>query len=218
MAANTSAADRALIERGLAALKLAPAPGRLAALTCYLTELERWNRSFGFVKAEGEALIVRHLFDSLAGLPVLAGWGHDLAAVDVGSGAGFPGLPLAIFLPDWRFSLLERSPRRAAFLRNVQILCGLKNVRVLEQELALVQETFDVATFRAFTPLGRRLPELLRILVPGGYLAAYKGRLSRIEAELAPLGGQALDLSVEPLSVPFLAEERHLVVIRRKEA
>jgi 16S rRNA (guanine527-N7)-methyltransferase len=207
--------QRTLIEQGLRALDIPADPGRLSCLFRYLAELERWNRSFGFVKAEGEALIVRHLFDSLAGLAVLERLGPGLKAVDVGSGAGFPGLPLAIFLPDWRFHLLERSSRKAAFLRNVLILCKLDNARVLERELAGLEMEFDLVTFRAFAPLGRELPELLRILRPGGHVAAYKGKRSRIEAELEAVRGRGLEISVEVLSVPLLDEERHLVVIRK---
>ena len=206
---------KALLERGLSALKISAGSSRLSSLLAYLAALERWHRPFGFVKAEGEELVVRHLFDSLAGLPVLKRLGRELTVVDVGSGAGFPGLPLAIFLPAWRFSLLERSPRRAAFLRTVLILCKLKNARVLEQDLAGVKESFDVVTFRAFAPLDRQLGKLLRILTPGGHLVAYKGKRSRIEAELASVRGRGLELSVHALAVPFLAEERHLVVIRK---
>jgi 16S rRNA (guanine527-N7)-methyltransferase len=214
-ARNGSGVDSGLLKRGLQALRIPADPERLKVLALYLGELGRWNRAFGFVKAEGRDLIVRHLFDSLAGLDVLKGLGRNLRAIDVGSGAGFPGLPLAVFLPGWSFCLLERSGRRAAFLRNAVILCKLDNVRVLELDLREVKESFDVATFRAFAPLSRQLPDLLRILAPGGRVAAYKGRRERIEAELARLGG-GVRVSVKNLSVPFLDEERHLVLISEK--
>jgi len=216
VARNVSGVDSGLLKRGLQALQIPADPERLEALTRYLGELERWNRTFGFVKAEGRDLIVRHLFDSLAGLDVLQDLGRNLKAVDVGSGAGFPGLPLAVFLPGWSFSLLERSVRRAAFLRNAVILCKLDNVRVLELDLKEVKESFDVVTFRAFAPLSRQLPDLLRILAPGGRVAAYKGKKERIEAELACLGGEGIRVSLKNLSVPFLDEERHLVLISEK--
>jgi 16S rRNA (guanine(527)-N(7))-methyltransferase RsmG len=114
---------------------------------------------------------------------VLARLSPRRTVLDVGSGAGFPGLPLALFLEDSRFVLLERSARKAAFLGNVVALLGLANVRVLEMQLSGLEERFDLVTFRAWSPLDRELPALRRVLAPGGTIAAYKGRRQRIEAE-----------------------------------
>src|SRR4030042_1470697 len=197
-------------------------PARLQALERYRLELELWNRRYGFVKASGNQLVVRHFLDSLAGLPVLARLSPRRTVLDVGSGAGFPGLPLALFLEDSRFTLLERSARKAAFLGNVVALLGLTNVRVLEMQLRGLEERFELVTFRAGRPLDRELPALRRVLAPGGVIAAYKGRRERIEAELRAAGvsaGEAgrspLEAAVVPLRVPFLeGEERHLVLVR----
>src|SRR4030042_2333379 len=104
-----------LLAEGLGRLAIDCPPARLQALERYRLELELWNRRYGFVKASGNQLVVRHFLDSLAGLPVLARLSPHRTVLDVGSGAGFPGLPPALFLEDSRFVLLEGSPRKAAF-------------------------------------------------------------------------------------------------------
>jgi 16S rRNA (guanine527-N7)-methyltransferase len=208
-------AAAALLAEGLGRLAIDCPPARLQALERYRRELELWNRRYGFVKASGDGLVVRHFLDSLAGLPVLARLSPRATVLDVGSGAGFPGLPLALFLEDSRFVLLERSARKAAFLGNVVALLGMTNVRVLERELRVLEERFDLLTFRAWSPLDRELPAVRRLLAPGGVIAAYKGRRARIEAELRAAGLSAGEAEVVPLRVPFLeGEERHLVLLR----
>ncbi len=202
-----------LLAEGLQRLGVGCPPARLEALERYRLELERWNRRYGFVKASGKDLVVRHFLDSLAGLPVLAGLPRRRTVLDVGSGAGFPGLPLALFLEGSQVALLERSARKAAFLSNVAALLGLGNVRVLERELRGLQERFELITFRAFSPLARELPGLRRVLAPGGWIAAYKGRRERIDQELAQAGLASWEAKVVALEVPFLQEERHLVLL-----
>jgi 16S rRNA (guanine527-N7)-methyltransferase len=204
-----------LLVQGVRRLGLGATEQQLARLEAFRVELERWNSTYGFVKASGRELVVRHFLDSLAGLPRIAALQPRRRVLDVGSGAGFPGLPLAIFLPDSFFTLLERSARKAAFLRTAAIRLELGNVSVEERQLVELHERFSVITFRAWSPLGRReLEELAARLEPGGVIAAYKGRRERIRAEAAAAGLREEDLAVEPLAVPFLREERHLVILR----
>jgi 16S rRNA (guanine527-N7)-methyltransferase len=212
------AAAAQLLAEGLKRLGVDCPPERLEALERYRLELERWNRRYGFVKASGRELVVRHFLDSLAGLPVLSRLSPRRTVLDVGSGAGFPGLPLALFLQNSQVALLERSARKAAFLANVVALLGLGNVRVLETDIRTLKERFDLVIFRAWSPLDRELPALRRVLAPEGRIAAYKGRRERIDQELAQAGlaaGRSLAKpAVVRLEVPFLAEERHLVLLR----
>jgi 16S rRNA (guanine527-N7)-methyltransferase len=203
-----------LLVRGLERLGIAWTQGQLEELQAYRAELERWNRGYGFVKASGKELVVRHFLDSLAGLPVIAGLSPRRTILDVGSGAGFPGVPLAVFLQECTVTLLERSAKRAAFLDNVVLLLGLRHVRVEQRQLAELSERFDLVTFRAFTPLDRDLPGLIRAASPEGHLVAYKGRRERIRRELEAAGIPEAQAEVAPLHVPFLDEERHLVVLR----
>ena len=142
-------------------------------------------------------------------------WGGVL---DVGSGAGFPGIPLAIALPGVRFTLLERSGRKCAFLENCRALLGLANVTVLPADLSAATGAYDVITFRAVAPLDRFLADLARSKVAWRSIAAYKGRRDRIDEELAALGPAARGAEVVRLAVPFVDEERHLVVLRSRQA
>jgi 16S rRNA (guanine527-N7)-methyltransferase len=195
---------------------------QLLKVQVFLDELERWNRKYGFVARSNSVhpgigrkqLIVRHVLDSLAAWSMVKALDRRKQIADVGSGAGFPGIPLAIFLPESRFTLLEPSARKSAFLRNAAILADLPNVEVVETRLEDVERRFDLVVFRAFSPLSRAsLAELERILEPDGVIVAYKGKRSRIEEELAGLDAESLD--VVPVQVPFLKEERHLVIISR---
>jgi 16S rRNA (guanine527-N7)-methyltransferase len=204
--------------QGLERLGIRSTTVQLRQLESYRHELERWNRTFGFVKAEGEELVVRHFLDSLAGLGAIAELAGAGRIADVGSGAGFPGVPLAIMLPRATLTLVEPASRKAAFLRGVAILLELGNVTVAEKQLRELQGPFDLVTFRAFRPLAaRELTGLRRLLAPGGAIVAYKGRRERVAAELRQIGlaGAGADrVKVVALRVPFLEEERHLVVLR----
>ena len=211
---------------GLAALGIREGAGEL--LERYLGELERWNAKYGFVKATAEELVTKHALDSIAGAPIVArlcaGESAEAArpaVLDVGSGAGFPGIPLAIALPGIGFTLLERSAKKCAFLENCRALLGLANVRVLQADLVSAsggveprpRGAYDVVTFRAVAPLDRFLADLARSQIAWRYVVSYKGRRDRIDEELSALGPAARGAEVLPLPVPFVDEERHLVVI-----
>ncbi len=202
-----------LLRKGIERLGIPASEAQITQLTTYLTELERWNRTYSFVKASGAELVVRHLLDSLAAWRTISEISQREQIVDVGSGAGFPGVPLAVFLLDSRFTLLEPSAKKCAFLRNVAILGGLRNLQVVEARLEQLEGTFDVIVFRAFSPLARKLPSLKRVLEPGGCIVAFKGRRARIDEELRAAGLSGDQVVIEPLQVPFLSEQRHLVIV-----
>ncbi len=203
-----------LLEEGVALLGLRSDAELVARLGAYLREIELWNRRVDLVGASGGDLVVRHVLDSLAGAETLRGLPRSSVA-DVGSGAGFPGIPLAMALPDARFTLIERSSTRAAFLRNAVALCGLsERVEVREVDLAREVGRYDVVTFRALGGLGKVIEPLSRITRPGGAMVAYKGRSETIAEEIESLPARRWRIEIVPLSVPFLAEERHLVVVK----
>lgn len=202
-----------VLEEGLAQLDIPFKVEQLAKLHVFLQELERWNKAYGFVKAAGQQLIIRHVLDSLSALWKISALPRRERVVDVGSGAGFPGIPLAVFLADSRFTLLEPSAKKAAFLRNVAILAHLDNVEVEEARLEDVKRRFDLVVFRAFTPLNREIDALRRILEPSGVIIAYKGKRARILEELNKAGLSPKQARIEAVEVPFLNEERHLVIL-----
>jgi 16S rRNA (guanine527-N7)-methyltransferase len=190
-------------------------------LNKYIEEIELFNPAYGLVgTGDRRELVVKHILDSLAPLghilSLLEPAGPEAALADVGSGAGLPGIPLAIALPEHPVTLIERKGRRAAFLRNTQAVLALPNLAVEEGPMEQAAPgRFRVVVFRAFRPLDRAvLPGLFRLLEPGGVLAAYKGRRAAVEAELGALRNEAGSGQVLPVLVPFLEEERCLVVIR----
>ena len=209
------------LSEGMRRLGIPFDPDRLIRIQMFLEELERWNRRHGFVgrgerkdgKIDRKQLIVRHVLDSLAAWGTIRGIEPRRRVADVGSGAGFPGVPLAVFLPDSHFTLLEPSAKRAAFLRNAAILAGLENVEVEEIRLEQVRCRFDLVVFRAFSQLNRALTDLRRIVERNGVIVAFKGKRSRVDEELAACGLDEESVRIIPLRVPFLAEERHLIVL-----
>lgn len=214
-----TAGDREALAAGLVELGMEPAGPLLDALARYADEIELWNPRLKLVAASGRELVVRHLLDSVAGVAVLRERGlldGVRMAADLGSGAGLPGIPAALVLPDVQVSLVERSGRRAGFLRNAVATLRLANARVMEADVARYAGPAHLVMHRAFRPLdAETLRVSMRPLVFGGVLCAYKGRRAAIEEELAALGRDSGFASVLPVTVPFLGEERHIVVIRK---
>jgi 16S rRNA (guanine527-N7)-methyltransferase len=214
--------SEALLKDGLAVLGIEDSEGRiLPLLERYVEEIELFNPAYGLVKVKDrEELIVKHILDSLAPINIIRNLFQGRASfnvADIGSGAGLPGIPLAVCLPNAAFTLVERMGRRAGFLRDAVAVLGLPNVTVEEAEMEKIaltgEEGFDLIVFRAFKPLDSALLKgLFAILKPSGFLAAYKGRMQAVEEEM---GGLNLSWEVIPLEVPFLAEERHLVLIKQ---
>ena len=206
-------------------------------LTHYIDEIERFNPAYGLVKTSGrEELILRHILDSLAPLGHIArilyppDVRHEAPPrsrlADAGSGAGLPGIPLGICLPEVEITLIERMGRRANFLRNTLAALALSHITVEETELERAPPgRFDAVVFRALRPLSPALVKnIRRLLKPGGTAAAWKGRRAAAETELAALGGENGGTSgggksggtgtIIPIAVPFLEEERCLVLFQ----
>ncbi|MGD0724643.1 MAG: 16S rRNA (guanine(527)-N(7))-methyltransferase RsmG [Spirochaetia bacterium] len=208
----------AVLREGLAQLGIMPAEPAQALLEKYIAEIERWNPRFGLVKYDGrQELIVKHVLDSLSAWTALREAASEAGAVlDVGSGAGFPGIPLAIALPDITFTLLERMARRAAFLETCAILLGLSRVKVIQSDLAVMTGEFDVVTCRAVAPLARLLEDIGRSAIRWRAIVAYKGKQERAREEIEEverLMPGRFSLSLRPLRTPFLDEERCLAVL-----
>ena len=199
----------------------------------YSAEIELHNPAWGLVgTADHQELIIKHMLDSLAPLGIIrrllpesalaASAGETPQIADIGSGAGLPGIPLAIALPHITFTLVERMSRRANFLRNAQTALGLSNIIIEEGEMEKTGRKpemagrFALVVFRAFRSLEPKIiKRLFRFCGEGGMLAAYKGRREKIETEMAALEHCAGNWNIIPCPVPFLAGERHLLVIRK---
>ena len=196
-----------------------PDPDRAQRLLeLFLDELERWNPRFGLVKAaDRHELVTRHVLDSLAAWrEVSAAAPADSGSVlDVGSGAGFPGVPLAVALPGLSFTLLERMSRRAAFLKTCGVLLNLPRLRVLCDELSGIDGDYDVVTFRAVAPVDRFLRDAARSRIRWRTVVAYKGREDRAQQEIEEarrVAGESLHLRCVRIRSPGREEERCLIV------
>jgi len=209
-----------LLDAGLARLGFPVSTEQHERFHTYLSEIKMWNPTHGLVHATGADLVTRHVLDSAAGAPILL---RELSPgsriIDAGSGAGLPGVPLAILMPEHRFILVERSARRVGFLRNALAACRIRNATVSEEQIEDVDVRADAVTCRAYHPLTPDLLEVFtRVLKKDGFIAAYKGSLARIQTEVGWMTDsmkENLRVSIESIEVPGLDEERHMVVIRR---
>jgi 16S rRNA (guanine527-N7)-methyltransferase len=210
MSATIDGGVRTELEAGLAALGLAPALAE--PLLAYLALLDRWNRTYNLTAIrDPREMVSRHLLDSLAMHPyVQAG-----TLADLGTGAGLPGIPLAIAQPALQVTLVESNGKKARFMREALRTLGLDNARVAEARIEALDRpgAFDAITARALATLPLILELGGDLLAPGGTLLAMKGAVPIDEIAALPAGWQVE--RIEPLQVPGLAAERHLVVVGR---
>jgi 16S rRNA (guanine527-N7)-methyltransferase len=203
-----SSADE--LERGLAALGLKMRAEELTRFERYLDLLEKWNRVYNLTAIRSrERMVTHHLLDSLAIVPHVKG----PRVLDVGSGAGLPGIPLAIANAELRVTLLDSNHKKAAFLHQAVAELGLKNAAVEAERVESWQTgaRFETIVSRAFSELGEFVAAAGRLLAPGGIIAAMKGVHPVEEIERMPGGFQVV--TVVKLAVPELDAERHLVIV-----
>ena len=201
------------LRAGIDALALDLGAEAEAKLRRYLGLLAKWNRTYNLTAVRDEAEMVGvHLLDSLAVLPHL---GNISSLADVGSGAGLPGIPLALARPELQVTLIESSQKKASFLQQAKIELELANVGIhcgrVEQATGL--PPFDAVISRAFSELAEFVCLAGHLLAPGGRLMAMKGLLPQEEIERLPDGWRLA--RVLSLAVPGLAAQRHLIVIER---
>ena len=198
------------LERGLAALGLPIEPSAQARLLAYLGLLQKWNSAYNLTAVRGkERMLTHHVLDSLAVAPHVQGstW------VDVGSGAGLPGIPLALARADSSFTLVDSNHKKTAFLEQAVVELGLRNVTVVRSRIEEWQPAlrFDVVISRALSDLPEFLALAGRLCGEGGRLAAMKGVYPHEELAQVPQSYRVQ--RVIELTVPGLAAHRHLVLI-----
>ena len=196
----------AALDRGLGELALALPAGARDRLLDYTALLVKWNRTYNLTAIRDPlSMVAHHLLDSLAVVPHLTLSTERARLADAGSGAGLPGIPLAIARPEWRITLAEANQKKAAFLRQAAIELNLRNVEVHEGRVEAwrPRPLFDAVISRAFAALEGFIAACRHLLASGGVLAAMTG--------VAPAHlGKACRLI--PLRVPLLDAQRHLVL------
>ena len=205
----------ALLSDGLAKLGIELSPQQQSQLETYWSELAMWNGRYGLVNASGDELVIKHFLDSLSAVSELKNMTFSTAC-DVGSGGGFPGLVLAVIFPDKKFTLIERSGKKALFLANTAVMMHASNVEVRSEDAELVKEQFDLVLFRALGQFTQYFPTLYRLTASGGHLFALKGRKEEIQREIQSLDAEVQNKTeIRAAHVPFLEDERNFVIIRR---
>ncbi len=189
----------------------------------FVSEIEIFNPKYKLVGAEGDDIIIRHIGDCLAAVPLiekLIDGKEDATFADLGSGAGFPGIVLAIAFPNHKFTLIERMNRRVSFLNNVIAALRLNDrVRVVPKDLKDVDETFDIISFRAFHPLFDILDDVAKISNDETFVCAYKGKVDRLLAELEIVSESCSvkwKYNIEDLAVPYLDASRKLCILKKE--
>lgn len=183
--------------------------GRLVRL---LDELERWNAAYNLTSIRGrEEMITHHLLDSLS----IRGHLRGKRIADVGTGAGFPGLPLAATSPESRFTLIDSAGKKIRFVAHASRTLGLGNVEAVHSRAEDLhpEAPFDTVTARAFAALPELLEAVRTLCGPGSRVLAMKGRYPA--AELAAVRPPWRVVEARPLAVPGLGEDRHLVIAER---
>ena len=202
------------LKRGLETLQLPHDDVTVAKLTQYASLLKKWGKTYNLTALlNDEDILTHHLLDTAAFVTFfnqrIIGCKNVL---DVGSGGGLPAVPLAIFRPDIEVVALDAVAKKTAFIQQVAIELGLKNLNVQHSRVELYQGSFDVVTSRAFSSLKDFLSLTGHLLDKDGSWLALKGAYPLEELKNLPT---SVSYKVEPISVPYLNESRHIVVIKK---
>jgi len=198
------------LDKGLRELGMALPPGARDSLLDYVKLLAKWNRVYNLTSVrKPQDMITRHVLDSLVVLPHIEG----PRVLDIGTGAGLPGMVLAIARPEWSLVLLDSSNKKLRFVRQAVAELGLENVEVAHSRIEDYRaEPFDAVVSRAFSSLQDMLAQGSRLCRPEGRLFAMKGVFP--VAEMDALEHPEAVEDTLPLQVPGLDAARHLVIMR----
>ncbi|TAN65756.1 MAG: 16S rRNA (guanine(527)-N(7))-methyltransferase RsmG [Methylobacter sp.] len=205
---------RKILVNGITSLHLNLTDEKIAQLLDFIKLIEKWNKAYNLTAIRNREEMARlHILDSLAIVPHIEG----KRIIDIGTGAGLPGIPLAICLPEIEFTLLDSNAKKTRFVQQVVLELKLKNVEVLHSRVENhhPEPGYDAVLTRAFAGLPDIVKLCAHLLNKDGVLLAMKGQ--NLDAELAELAEIAAEKSVISVSVPGTDVERCLVRIKLPE-
>jgi 16S rRNA (guanine527-N7)-methyltransferase len=209
----------AVLRAGLAELHVSLSDAQVQGLLDYQNLIGKWNKVYNLTAVRDPAeMLTHHLLDSLAAVEPLQKYlqGRGLSApslLDVGSGAGLPGVVLAICCPGLAVTCVDTVGKKAAFIKHVALALGLPNLTGLHARVETITQPFDVICSRAFASLADFAGWSQAALAPGGVWMALKGK--HPAEELAMLPPDVVVFHVEPLAVPGLAAERCIIWLQK---
>ncbi len=209
--------ERELMGEGLRELGIVPTSGILDSFLLFIDELARWNKKTNLIgHIDRDQIIIRHILDSLTVYRLLPS--RKGSILDLGAGAGFPSLPLAIVDPSLSITAVEKRRRRAAFLENMRTLLRLPAYRVIERDVRDVKEAFDIILARAVGELPVLYTLAKNAIKEGTVIIAFKGKISEIDREMKNLQEKVQregdhNIRIQRVQVPHLKEEERNIVI-----
>ena len=195
-----------ILEKGIQQLGLKIEKNELVLLLDFIQLIEKWNKTYNLTSVRNKEDMARlHVLDSLAIIPHL----HGKRIADIGTGAGLPGIPLAIFLPDKEFTLVDSNSKKTRFVQQAVLELKLKNVKVVHQRVEnLTDDLFSSVIMRAFSSIQDIMSLSRHLIAPQGILLAMKGRVPNEE-----LNDITEPYTIIPLNVPNVEGERCLIRI-----
>ncbi|MBI3399120.1 MAG: 16S rRNA (guanine(527)-N(7))-methyltransferase RsmG [Deltaproteobacteria bacterium] len=196
-----------ILKTGAAELGVAIGDKETSLFLIYLAELKEWNKKINLTSiTEGRDIIIRHFLDSLILAPFFAG---KETLLDIGSGAGFPGIPLKLVLPDLKIMLMDSVNKKAVFMRHIIRMLGLRDIEAVQgraEDTAVIKKfgsSFDVVASRAFAELGRFLEIAMPYAKNGGMVLAVKGPKGVEELKRLPTIKNIESIQAKEIKLPF---------------
>ncbi|MGZ8240463.1 MAG: 16S rRNA (guanine(527)-N(7))-methyltransferase RsmG [Methylobacter sp.] len=199
---------RKILVDDIHSINLSISEDKIELLLAFIKLIEKWNKAYNLTAVRDREEMVRlHLLDSLAIIPYIEG----KRVIDIGTGAGLPGIPLAVYLPETRFTLLDSNAKKTRFVQQAVLELKLKNVEVCHNRVEKYhpEKNFNTAITRAFAGLSDIVELTAHLLARDGVLLAMKGR--RPDSELEQVSAKKM---VIPLRVPGVESERCLIRIQ----
>ncbi len=202
--------DRELLTRGIKELGIDPPDTAVDRFHSYLQELKKWNRAYNLTALTSSGdIVIKHFLDSLLYLKAIPEGQWNIC--DVGSGAGFPGLPLAIIRTDVSITLVEPSRKKTAFLRHMKRQLSLAHISVAEARVEdLKDKVFDIAVTRALFSIGDFVKKAGHVVRGGGFFVLSKGPKLEEEREALPA---SVKCEIIPVFLPLAGLQRNIVKV-----